>query len=65
MKEKKNYTVTTGNGRLTVSMLERGADGRYHSASCEYPFFEQTEDGAVKKSRKYTVEMLLKLVRQD
>ena len=60
MKEKKNYTVTTANGRMTVSMLERGADGRYHSASCEYPFFEQTE---VKKSRKYTVEMLLKLVR--
>ena len=56
-KEKKNYTFTTKDGRATVSMQVKGKDGRFHSASCEYPFRIEGKGRAL--SRKQTEEYLL------
>ncbi len=56
-KEKKNYTFTTKDGRATVSMRTKGKDGRFHSASCEYPFRIDSKSRAL--SRKQTEEYLL------
>lgn len=56
-KEKKNYKFTTKDGRATVSMQIKGKDGRFHSASCEYPY---RPDGAGRAmSRKQVEEFLL------
>lgn len=56
-KEKKNYTFTTKDGRATVSMQIKGKDGRYHSASCQYPYRPDGKGRAL--SRKQTEEFLL------
>lgn len=56
-KEKKNYTFTTKDGRATVSMDIKGKDGRYHSASCQYPHRPDGKGRAL--SRKQTEEFLL------
>lgn len=56
-KEKKNYTFITKDGRATVSMQIKGKDGRFHSASCEYPF-RLTANGP-RMSRKQVEEYLL------
>ena len=56
-KEKKNYTFTTKDGRATVSMQIKGKDGRFHSASCPYPFRPDGKGRAL--SRKQTEEFLL------
>jgi len=56
-KEKKNYTFTTKDGRATVAMRTKGKDGRFHSASCDYPFRESKNSRAL--SRKQTEEYLL------
>jgi len=37
--KKKNYTLIKNGNRITLQMLEKGADGRTHSASCEYPLY--------------------------
>lgn len=39
----KNYTLVKNGNRITLQMLEKGADGRYHSASCEYPLYLMEE----------------------
>lgn len=57
MKEQKNYTFTTKDGRATVTMKTKGKDGRIHSASCEYPFRIEGKGRAL--SRKQTEEWLL------
>lgn len=64
-KEKKQYTTSVRNGRFTLSMLVKGADGRIHSASCEYPFYdrvvnEKGEIESIKRTRKTLEKMLLK-----
>lgn len=56
-KEKKNYTFTTKDGRATVSMQIKGKDGRFHSASCQYPYRPDGKGRAL--SRKQTEEFLL------
>lgn len=68
-KEKKNYTVETKYGRMTLTMLENGADGRRHSASCPWPFVvyeyneEKGETELVKYSRAKTIAHLLTLCK--
>ena len=57
MKEQKNYTFTTKDGRATLTMKTKGKDGRIHSASCEYPFRVEGKGRAM--SRKQTEEFLL------
>lgn len=56
-KEKKNYTFITKDGRATVSMQVKGKDGRFHSASCEYPF--RLDINSRRMSRKQVENYLL------
>jgi len=65
MAEKKQYTTSVKNGHFTLQMLVKGADGRFHSASCEYPFYdrvvnEKGEIEVIKRTRKTLEKMLLK-----
>lgn len=53
-------------GKMTVKLLEVSPDGRYHSATCEYPYCERKlndkgEFESVKLTRKQTEQMLLKM----
>lgn len=66
-KVKKNYKTEVVDGRMTVKMLEKGTDGRFHSANCEYPLNvrEINADGeevVVKYTRKQTEAYLLGLM---
>ena len=66
-KTKKNYTTEVADGRMTVRMLEKGADGFFHSANCEYPFYnrETNADGkevVVRYTRKQTENFLLRVM---
>lgn len=64
MKQEKNYTVIVKGGRMTLSSKDKGADGRYHSVSCECPHVSQVYDEEsgkstlVRKTRKQTEEYL-------
>ena len=63
-KIKVNYKTTVADGRMEVRMLEKFADGRFHSAECEYPLYmrELDADGneqVVKYTRKQTEKFLL------
>lgn len=63
-KEKKQYTTKVNNGRFTLSMLVKGADGLFHSASCEYPYYDRVvnEKGqieSIKRTKKTLEKMLL------
>jgi len=66
-KEKKNYTTIVKDGRMTLQLNEKDADGRVRSASCEYPFVCQVvdADGNVvvkKQTKKQTEKFLLELL---
>lgn len=68
MKQEKPYTIKAdGNHRICLTMKHKGADGFYHSASCENPLvmLEPNADGKmelVRKTRKQTIEYLYSLV---
>lgn len=68
MKKETPYTIKAdGNNRICLTMKHKGADGKYHAASCESPLVmhEQDTDGkwvAVKKTRKQTIEYLYSIV---
>jgi len=56
----KNYTVRSDGKSLTVSMLEKGTDGRYHSMQVPLPyaervFNEETHEIEVKVLRRPTI----------
>lgn len=66
-KEIKKYQTTVADGRMTVKMLEKGADGIFHSASCEYPLIMQDKDAdgktiMVRKTKKQTEKWLLSVL---
>lgn len=67
-KEIKKYQTTVADGRMSVRMLEKGADGIYHSASCEYPLILQEQDPEtgkaimVRKTKKQTEKWLLSVL---
>ena len=66
-KTKKNYKTEVVDGRMSVKMLEKGTDGRFHSASCEYPFVVNSVDADGKEvvltyTRKQTEKYLLGLM---
>ena len=60
-----DYTIETSNDRMTVRLLQRGNDGRYHSASSPYPDYEHIYNEETRKteiiklSRKQCIDRLL------
>ena len=42
-KTQKMYTLEVKGGRITLQMKTKGADGLFHSASCDYPRYEYEE----------------------
>lgn len=66
-KVKKNYKTEVTDGRMTIKMLEKGTDGKFHSASCEYPFVVKSVDADGKDqtltyTRKQTENYLLRVM---
>ena len=62
---KKDYVVEKRINTLTVRMLDKGVDGLYHSATCEYPYYDRVigADGnyvGKRLTKKQTEKMLLK-----
>lgn len=56
----KNYTVRSDGKRLTVSMLEKGTDGHYHSMQVPLPYAqrvlnEETHEIEVKVLRRPSI----------
>lgn len=60
-----DYTVEVSNGQMTVRLLQKGNDGRYHSATSPYPDCEriynaETRQTEIKRlTRKQCIEALL------
>lgn len=68
MKQEKPYTLRADrNHRICLTMIDKGTDGKYHSASCEYPLIVHKLDAdgklvMVKKTRKQIIEYLYSIV---
>lgn len=58
-KTKKPYKIETTDGKLTVRMLEKGVDGRYHSYVAYTPCVKQVDGKKVKLTRKQLVSEAL------
>lgn len=64
-----DYTVEVSNGQMTVRLLQKGNDGRYHSATSPYPDCEriynaETRQTEIKRlTRKQCIEALLQRCR--
>lgn len=70
--ETPNYKVrkVADGTRLEVSLCEKGADGLYHSSSCEYPLYllvdvEKTYTTADGKTVKTTEKELVRQTRKQ
>lgn len=59
----KDYSVSIERGRMLVTMNEKGKDGLFHSANCEYPFYVHKDGKAKRLSRKQTEEYLVNRLR--
>jgi len=60
-KEIKNYKINVADGRFTFQLTKKSVDGRFHSISVPYPFF----NGKDKLTRKQTENYCLKHAQEN
>ena len=64
-KEIKNYTIKVADGRFTFQITKKSVDGRYHSISLPYPFYDMVDGKNTKLTRKQTENYCVKHAQEN
>lgn len=61
-----DYTIEVGGGRIVIRMLQLGNDGRHHSVSAPYPYYEKfyNEETGQAEVKRLTKQQCINLLLQ-